>query len=84
LGNVGAKKWFSGNGLQAASCPKTGLRAKYKLPAAHHLLSSFACGSAKSRVSGLNNKYSASFEETVNRIYSIINFQINIYSFLNS
>lgn len=63
---------------------KLGLRAKYKLPAAHHLLSSFAYGSAKSWVSGLTSKHSASFEDPVNIIYSIINFQINVYLFLDS
>lgn len=63
---------------------KLGLRAKYKLPSAHHLLSSFAYGSAKSWVSGLTSKHSASFEDPVNIIYSIINFQINVYLFLDS
>lgn len=39
---------------------------------------------AKSLVSGLTSKYSASFEETVKVIYEIITFQINIYLILGS
>lgn len=71
---------------QAMACRKhqalkMGLRTKYKLPAARCLLSSFAYGSAKSRVSSLTSKYSASFEETVNIIYSLTNFS-NKYLFI--
>lgn len=74
------------SGSQTMACRqhrplKLGLTAKYKLPAAHHLLSGFAYGSAKSQVSGLTSKYSASFEEAVNITCSIISFQINIYLF---
>lgn len=79
LQSKGSTMLVQRSGSQAAACRrhqalKTGLRTKYKLPAAHCLLSSFAYGSAKLRDSSLTSKYSASFEETVNIIYPLINF----------